>query len=202
MVDEYLLGAEVVYGVRDDRTTDTIFKRLTAQGFYKIMKALGVGLIYNHADYRLLSRNAVDALKGFREVNLFLRGIVPLIGFRSAVVYYKRRERFAGKTKYPLQKMFAFALEGITSFSVTPLRIISVTGFLIFSLSLLMSVYVLLMRLLTDETLPGWTSTVLPIYLLGGVQIFFLGLIGEYLGKVYQEIKNRPRYIIEKFVDE
>lgn len=151
--------------------------------------------------YRLLSRNAIEALKGYREVNLFLRGIVPLIGYRSSIVYYKRTQRFAGESKYPFKKMLAFALEGITSFSVTPLRIITTSGLLIFALSMIMGVYVLMVKLLTNDALPGWTSTVLPLYFLGGVQIFFLGIIGEYLGKVYKEVKDRPRYIIEKIIN-
>lgn len=200
MINKHSQGAEVVYGVRDDRTTDSAFKRTTAQGFYEIMRLLGVEVITNHADFRLMSRAAIESLKEFREVNLFIRGIVPLIGFQSAIIYYKRSERFAGETKYPLKKMVAFALDGITSFSVTPLRIITVIGFMIFTLSILMSMYILIVKLLTDAAMPGWASTVLPVYLLGGLQILFLGIIGEYLGKVYTEVKNRPRYIIEKSI--
>ncbi len=198
MLEAYSQGAEIVYGVRDDRKSDTVFKRLTAQGFYRFIEILGVEVVNNHADYRLLSRNVIDSLKDFREINLFLRGIVPLIGFRSAIVYYHRGKRFAGESKYPLKRMLAFALDGITSFSVIPLRLITISGLLIFSISMLMSLYILLVKLFGDSALPGWASTVLPVYLLGGVQIFFLGIIGEYIGKVYIEVKRRPRYIIEK----
>jgi glycosyltransferase involved in cell wall biosynthesis len=201
MLDAHYQGAEIVYGVRDDRESDTAFKRLTAQGYYRLIEFLGVEVVYNHADYRLLSRKAINSLKDFREINLFLRGIVPLIGLRSAIVYYKRGERFAGESKYPLKKMLAFALEGITSFSIVPLRIITIVGLLIFSISMLMSLYILLVKLFGDTALPGWASTVLPVYLLGGVQIFFLGIIGEYLGKIYTEVKRRPRYIIEKCIN-
>jgi glycosyltransferase involved in cell wall biosynthesis len=201
MLDAHYQGAEIVYGVRDDRESDTVFKRLTAQGYYRLIEFLGVEVVYNHADYRLLSRKAINSLKNFREINLFLRGIVPLIGLRSAIVYYKRGERFAGESKYPLKKMLAFALEGITSFSIVPLRIITIVGLLIFSISMLMSLYILLVKLFGDTALPGWASTVLPVYLLGGVQIFFLGIIGEYLGKIYTEVKRRPRYIIEKCIN-
>jgi glycosyltransferase involved in cell wall biosynthesis len=201
MVEQYIQGADIVYGVRDDRTTDTLFKRTTAHVFYRLMAFLGVDIVYNHADYRLMSRRAVEALKEFQEVNLFLRGIVPLIGFRSAVVYYKRSERFAGDTKYSLRKMLSLALEGVTSFSVTPLRIITSLGLLIFAFSMLMSLYVFSIKIFTNTAVPGWASTVLPIYLLGGIQIFCIGIIGEYIGRIYREVKARPRYIIEKFIN-
>jgi glycosyltransferase involved in cell wall biosynthesis len=201
MVQQYTNGADIVYGVRDDRSTDTIFKRTTAQAFYRMMAFLGVDIVYNHADYRLMSRRAVDALKKFTEVNLFLRGIVPLIGFRSVVVCYTRSERFAGESKYSLRKMLSLALEGVTSFSVTPLRIITGLGLLIFAFSILMSLYVFSIRLFTNTAVPGWASTVLPIYLLGGVQIFCVGIIGEYIGRIYREVKARPRYIIEKYIN-
>lgn len=200
MIDASKKGADVVYGVRDDRTTDTIFKRGTAHGFYRLMEALGVKIIYNHADYRLMTRRAINALMNYHEVNLFLRGIIPLLGFQSAIVYYKRSERFAGKSKYPLRRMLSLALEGVTSFSVTPLRIVTVLGAMIFALTMLMSLYIVSARLFTNLTVPGWASTVLPIYLLGGVQIFCIGILGEYLGKVYREVKGRPRYIIEKVI--
>lgn len=198
MVDEHLRGAQIVYGVRDDRSTDSAFKRGTAQAFYRLMSLLGVEVLYNHADFRLMSRAAVEALKQFREVNLFLRGIVPLIGFRSSIVTYKRSERFAGESKYPLRRMISFALEGITSFSVTPLRIVTALGITIFAFSMLMSLFVVAARLFTDRVVPGWASTVLPVYLLGGIQIFCIGIIGEYIGKIYKEVKDRPRYIIEE----
>lgn len=200
MLDEYRGGAEVVYGVRDDRSSDSFFKRATAKAFYRLMDALGVDTVYNHADFRLMSRRAVDAAKEFREVNLFLRGIVPLIGFRSAVVYYDRFERFAGVSKYPLRKMLGLALNAITAFSVVPLRLITLTGFAVFSLSVAMVAWTLWTRMYSGEAVPGWASTLIPIYFLGGIQILCIGIIGEYLGKVYQETKARPRYIIEKVV--
>ncbi len=200
MLKSYAQGAQVVYGVRKDRSSDGLFKRASAQGFYRFIRALGVDSVYNHADFRLLSRRAVEALKNFREVNLFLRGIVPLIGFKSAIVYYARSERFAGVSKYPLRKMLALALDAVTSFSIVPLRLITALGFLVFVLSCVMGAWTLWVRLFTDHAVPGWTSTLLPIYLLGGIQILCVGIIGEYLGKVYQETKARPRYIIEKLV--
>jgi polyisoprenyl-phosphate glycosyltransferase len=200
MLDSYKRGAQVVFGVRNDRTTDSFFKRATAQGFYALMRSLGAESIPNHADFRLMSRRAIEALRSFREVNLFLRGIVPLIGFKSAVVYYSRSARFAGETKYPLRKMIALALEAITSFSVVPLRFITFIGFAVFVFSCLMAARTLWIRLLTTQAVPGWASTLLPIYFLGGVQLMCLGVVGEYLGKIYQEAKARPRYIIEKSI--
>ncbi|HEX5461238.1 MAG TPA: glycosyltransferase family 2 protein [Steroidobacteraceae bacterium] len=198
MLDQHELGMEVVYGVRDDRSSDGLFKRASALGFYRLIRALGVESVHNHADFRLLSRRAVEALKDFREVNLFLRGIVPLIGFKSSVVYYTRTERVAGTSKYPLRKMLALAVDAVTSFSVVPLRLISALGFLVFLFSAGMGLWTLWVRLFTDRAVPGWTSTLLPIYVLGGLQILCVGILGEYLGKVYQETKRRPRYIIEK----
>jgi glycosyltransferase involved in cell wall biosynthesis len=198
MVRQHHLGAEVVYGVREHRNADSAFKRLTAVGFYRLMKLLGADSISNHADFRLMSRRAVEALKQFGEVNLFLRGIVPLIGFRSAIVRYDRLERRAGVTKYPLRRMLGLALDAITSFSVVPLRIITFIGFVVFLLSAAMGGWALWAHLFSDQTLPGWTSTILPIYFLGGVQILCIGILGEYMGKLYQEAKARPRYIIEK----
>ncbi|HZT03144.1 MAG TPA: glycosyltransferase family 2 protein [Steroidobacteraceae bacterium] len=198
MLAQHAQGMQVVYGVRDNRASDGVFKRSSAQGFYHLIRALGVESVYNHADFRLLSRRAVDALKDFREVNLFLRGIVPLIGFKSSVVYYTRTERFAGTSKYPLRKMLGLALDAVTSFSVVPLRLITALGFLVFLFSAAMGLWTLWVRLFTDRAVPGWTSTLLPIYVLGGLQILCIGIIGEYLGKVYQEAKRRPRYIIEK----
>jgi glycosyltransferase involved in cell wall biosynthesis len=200
MLDSYKRGAQVVFGVRNDRTTDSFFKRATAQAFYGLMRSLGAESIPNHADFRLMSRRAIEALQSFREVNLFLRGIVPLIGFRSAVVYYSRSARFAGETKYPLRKMIGLALEAITSFSVVPLRFITFIGFAVFAFSCLMAARTLWIRLLTVQAVPGWASTLLPIYFLGGVQLMCLGVVGEYLGKIYQEAKARPRYIIEKSI--
>lgn len=198
MLKQHAQGAHVVYGVRNNRASDGLFKRASALGFYRTIRALGVESVYNHADFRLLSRRAVDALKDFREVNLFLRGIVPLIGFRSSVVYYTRTERVAGVSKYPLRKMLALALDAVTSFSVVPLRMISALGFIVFLFSAGMGLWTLWVKLFTDAAVPGWTSTLLPIYLLGGLQILCIGVLGEYLGKVYQETKGRPRYIIEK----
>jgi glycosyltransferase involved in cell wall biosynthesis len=200
MMQEYARGAHVVYGVRNDRTSDGVFKRVTAHTFYRLIRALGAESVYNHADFRLMSARAVEALKEFREVNLFLRGIVPLIGFKSAIVYYTRSERLAGKSKYPLRKMIALALDAVTSFSVAPLRFITGIGFLVFLLSGAMGLWTIWVKLFTDRAVPGWASTLLPIYLLGGIQILCIGVIGEYLGKVYQETKARPRYIIEKHV--
>jgi glycosyltransferase involved in cell wall biosynthesis len=198
MVDRYLGGCDVVYGVRKRRETDSFFKRITAEGFYKLIEFLGAQTIYNHADYRLLSRRAIEALKDFREVNLFLRGIIPLIGLESAVVYYDRDARFAGESKYPLRKMIGLALDAVTSFSVVPLRLITLTGFVVFFFTASMSAFVLWTKFFTDIAIPGWTSTLLPIYFLGGIQILCLGVIGEYLGKLYAESKARPRYLIEK----
>jgi len=198
MLKQHAQGAHVVYGVRDNRASDGVFKRASAQGFYRVIRALGVESVYNHADFRLLSRRAVEALKDFGEVNLFLRGIVPLIGFKSSVVYYARTERVAGVSKYPLHKMLALALDAVTSFSVVPLRMISALGVLVFLFSAGMGVWTLWVRLFTERAVPGWTSTLLPIYALGGLQILCIGILGEYLGKVYQETKRRPRYIIEK----
>jgi len=198
MLSHHARGMHVVYGVRHDRSSDGLFKRATALGFYRMIRSLGVESVYNHADFRLLSRRAVEALKDFREVNLFLRGIVPLIGFKSAVVYYTRTRRAAGVSKYPVRKMMALALDAVTSFSVVPLRLISVLGVLVFLFSAGMGVWTLWVRLFTDRAVPGWSSTLLPIYTLGGLQILCIGILGEYLGKVYQETKRRPRYIIEK----
>ncbi|WP_374718925.1 glycosyltransferase family 2 protein [Parageobacillus toebii] len=195
-VQKFHEGYEIVYGVRNKRDTDTFFKRHTAQWFYKLMRAMGVDLVYNHADYRLMSRRAVEELERFEEVNLFLRGIVPLLGFRSTTIYYDRKERFAGKTKYPLKKMIAFALDGITSFSITPIRIISLIGFVSFFVSLLFGVYFLLLKF-TGHTQTGWTSLITSIWFLGGLQLIAFGLIGEYIGKIYKETKRRPRYIVD-----
>jgi polyisoprenyl-phosphate glycosyltransferase len=201
MIDKHLQGSEIVYGVRDDRSLDSWFKRTSASLFYKLMSHLGSDILYNHADFRLLSRRAINVLQEFHETNLFLRGVVPLIGLKSSMVHYKRNQRIAGKTKYPLKKMINFAVEGLTSFSVTPLRIITLVGFMIFLVSLVMIFYILSLRLFSNSAIPGWASTILPIYFLGGVQILFIGILGEYLGKTYQEIKRRPRYIIEKFLN-
>lgn len=197
MLDRYRDGCDIVYGVRRRRETDTFFKRFTAESFYRMIALLGAQTISNHADYRLLTRRAIDALKEFREVNLFLRGIVPLIGYKSAIVRYDRQARFAGESKYPLRKMIGLALDAVTSFSVVPLRFITLVGLLVFLFTIGMSGYVLWIRFLTDIAVPGWASTVLPVYFLGGVQILCIGVIGEYLGKLYAESKARPRFVIE-----
>ncbi|MCI6692266.1 MAG: glycosyltransferase family 2 protein [Clostridium sp.] len=195
-VEEYYSGSDIVYGVRSSRKTDTFFKRTTALGFYKFMDKLGVNVVYNHADYRLMSKRALEALAEFKEVNLFLRGIVPLIGYKYSIVEYERHERFAGESKYPLKKMLAFAIDGITSFSVKPIRLISVLGFSIFFISLIALIYSLVVKFL-GKTEVGWTSIVISIWMLGGIQLLSLGVIGEYIGKIYNETKARPRYIIK-----
>lgn len=195
-VEEYYSGSDIVYGVRSSRKTDTFFKRTTALGFYKLMDKLGVNVVYNHADYRLMSKRALEALAEFKEVNLFLRGIVPLIGYKYSIVEYERHERFAGESKYPLKKMLAFAVDGITSFSVKPIRLISVLGFSIFFISLIALIYSLVVKFL-GKTEVGWTSIVISIWMLGGIQLLSLGVIGEYIGKIYNETKARPRYIIK-----
>jgi glycosyltransferase involved in cell wall biosynthesis len=193
-------GYDIVYGVRKSRTTDTFFKRSTAQGFYRVMSKMGVNIVYNHADYRLMSKRVLQELSNFKEVNLFLRGLVPLIGYKSTEVYYDRHERFAGESKYPLKKMLAFAFDGITSFSITPIRLISAVGFAMFGISLLIAVYTIISKLL-GTTVWGWSSLMLSIWFIGGLQLVALGLIGEYIGKIYKEVKQRPKYIIETLLD-
>lgn len=195
-VEKYMEGCDVVYGVRNKRETDTFFKRTTAEGFYKFMKILGVDVVFNHADYRLMSRRALEGLSEYKEVNLFLRGIVPLIGFKSDYVYYDRSERFAGESKYPLKKMISFALDGITSFSVKPLKLISNLGILISVLSIFGLLYALISHL-CGVTVAGWTAIVASIWLLGGLQMLCLGVVGGYIGKIYSEVKQRPRFLIE-----
>lgn len=196
MVDEFKKGNDIVYGVRSSRDTDTFFKRNTAQVYYWLLKKLGVDIVYNHADYRLMSRKTIEALKLHGEVNLFLRGLIPTLGFRSTQVTYARNERFAGESKYPLKKMLGLALEGVTSFSIAPLRFISGLGFIIFFLSMIVSIWAVYTYFVTESAIPGWTSSVLPMYLLGGVQLLSLGMIGEYVAKTYMETKKRPRYIV------
>ena len=199
MVDRFAEGYEVVYGVRSSRKTDTFFKRTTAEGFYKVMQAMGVDTVYNHADYRLMSRRALEALAEFDEVNLFLRGIVPLVGFKSTEVTYERGERFAGESKYPLKKMLAFALEGITSMSVKPIRMIATLGLLIFLVSIGMLIYSLV-RFFMGYTIIGWASLAVSIWALGGIQLLAIGVIGEYIGKIYLETKHRPTYLISDYL--
>jgi glycosyltransferase involved in cell wall biosynthesis len=200
MVEKYYEGNDVVYGVRSARKTDTFFKKFTAQSFYKIMQAMGVDIVYNHADYRLMSKRALEGLSEFKEVNLFLRGIVPLIGYKSDVVTYERHERFAGESKYPLKKMLAFATDGITSFSIKPIRLITTCGFLIFAVSLLMLLYFLVVHFM-GRTIHGWTSTIVSIWAIGGLQLLAIGIVGEYIGKIYLETKERPKFIIEEILD-
>ena len=195
-VDEYYLGNDIVYGVRSSRKKDTFFKRTTALGFYKFMENLGVNVVYNHADYRLMSKRAVEGLEEFKEVNLFLRGIIPLIGYKYSIVEYERHERFAGESKYPLKKMISFAIDGITSFSIKPIRIIAVLGFSILIVSIIALIYSLIVKFM-GKTEAGWTSLVISIWMIGGIQLFSLGIIGEYIGKIYNETKARPRYIIK-----
>lgn len=200
MVRKHGAGADIVYGVRKARRMDSILKRSTAQFYYKLLSILGVEIIYNHADFRLMSRRGLDCLGGYTEVNLFLRGIIPLLGFSTDTVYYDRVERFAGESKYPFKRMVGLALDGITSFSIVPLRIISALGLLVCAFSLLMIVWAVYSKLVLHSALPGWASAVVPIYFLGGVQILSIGVLGEYIAKIYLETKRRPRYLIEKVV--
>ena len=197
MVRKYREGYKVVYGVRKDRSVDSTFKRLSAEIFYWVMAKLGTGVIKNHADFRLISKEVRDVLKRMEEVNLFLRGMIPFIGFPHTVVEYERKERVAGRTKYPLGKMISFAWEGISSFSLVPLKVITITGFLIFLASLIMSVWAVIVKI-SGRSIAGWLSVVLPMYILGGLNLFFLGILGEYVGKIYLETKRRPRYIVEE----
>lgn len=199
MLQKHEEGAEIVYGVRSARKTDTFFKKATAQGYYKILRLMGAEIVYNHADYRLMGRRALDALESFKEVNLFLRGIVPLIGFKTDTVFYERHERFAGESKYPLKKMISFAAEGITSLSVKPIRLISSLGFIIFMISIAMLVYFLI-RHFSGATVAGWTSIVVSVWAIGGLQLLAIGVIGEYIGKIYLETKSRPKFIVDEYL--
>ena len=199
-VRKFMEGCDVVYGVRNKRDTDTAFKKFTALGFYKFMKVLGVDIVYNHADYRLMSKRALEGLAEYKEINLFLRGIVPLIGYRHDYVYYDRHERFAGESKYPLKKMIAFAVDGVTSFSVKPLRLISSFGIIIALLSVFGLLYALISHIL-GVTVPGWTAIVCSIWLLGGIQLFCVGIVGVYVGKIYNEVKQRPRFRVETYLE-
>ena len=201
MIDKFNEGVDVVYGVRSKRTTDTFFKRFTAEGFYNVMNSLGANTVYNHADYRLMSRRALLGLAEFGEVNLFLRGIVPMVGYKSDVVYYERAERFAGESKYPLKKMLSFAVEGITSLSTKPIKLITGLGIFIFLVSIAVFIYSLI-RYFNNQTVPGWTTTVLSVWFIGGLMMISLGVIGEYIGKIYLETKNRPRFIIESYLSD
>ena len=197
MLSSFQSGADIVYGVRKARDKDTAFKKYTALAFYKLMQIMGIKIPDNHAHYRLMSARAVCKLLEFSEVNLFLRGIVPLLGYKSAVVHYERAARLAGQSKYPLGKMLSFAFDGITSFSVVPLRLMSILGVVLFGFAVIYGFYALYMRLFTDTPISGWTSTVLLLLFFGGVQFLGLGIMGEYIGKIYAEVKRRPRYIVE-----
>ena len=198
MLDAYRDGADVVYGVRAGRASDTAFKRSTAELYYKLLAMLGVRIVYNHADFRLLSRRALTALKEFAEANLFIRGIVPLVGFKSTQVYYERAERFAGESKYPLKKMLALAVDGVTSFTAFPLRLIAFLGIFVSLMSACMILWTIWVKLFTDDALPGWASSVIPTYFLGGIQLLSIGILGEYVAKIYLESKRRPRYFIDE----
>lgn len=200
MVDKYYAGADIVYGVRSERGTDSFFKRTTAQTFYKFMAAMGVRSVYNHADFRLMSARAMKALSCYNERNLFLRGIVPEIGYKTDCVYYARKPRMAGESKYPLKKMLSFAWDGITSFSIKPITIVAVFGAIIIFCSVIAFIYTLISYFL-GHTVPGWSSLMISIWFLGGVQLFSLGIVGQYVGKTYIESKERPRYNIEEFLD-
>lgn len=198
-IDEFDKGYDVVYGVRSSRKSDTFFKKSTAEGFYKVMQLLGVNIVFNHADYRLMSRRALDGLSEFKERNLFLRGIIPLIGYPSTTVEYERHERFAGESKYPLKKMLSFAFNGITSFSIKPIRMILNTGVLMFLISIVIMIWSVVDKY-RGNTVPGWTSLMVSIWMIGGIQLISIGFVGEYIGKIYEETKKRPRFIIESFL--
>lgn len=198
MVDRFRSGDEIVYGVRKQRPGDKLLKRVTAETFYRLLRSLGSESIYNHADFRLLSRRVIECLETYREVNLYLRGIIPLIGFRSSVVFYDRGDRLAGTSKYPLRKMIALALDAVTSFSIVPLRLITLTGFAIFAGSIALTMWVLWVRFFGHNAVPGWASILLPLCFFGGLQLFCTGMLGEYLGKTYAEVKARPRFFIER----
>ena len=197
MLEKYYNGCDIVYGVRSNRKKDTWFKKTTAQGFYKFMKKMGADIVYNHADYRLTSKKILDNFEDFKEVNLFLRGIFPLIGYKTDIVYYERKERFAGVSKYPLKKMLNFAWDGITSFSVKPIRLLLNFGITLFIISILITIYCVISKII-GNTVPGWTFLACSIWIMGGIQMISLGIIGEYIGKIYSETKRRPRYIISR----
>jgi len=200
MVIKHREGAEIVYGIRNHRGSDTHFKRVSAEGYYRLLRLLGVDMVFNHADFRLMSRAAIKALEQYGEVNMFLRGVIPQLGFKTANVFYKRKERFAGETKYSTGKMLALAWDGLTSFSSLPLRWITILGFIVSIFSFTIGGWALITRLFFNGSVPGWASTVIPMYFLGGIQLLSLGIIGEYIAKIYAETKHRPRYIIEKSI--
>ncbi|MBM6886883.1 glycosyltransferase family 2 protein [Pseudoflavonifractor phocaeensis] len=201
MVEQYYAGCDIVYGVRSSRKKDTFFKRFTAEGFYKLMNAMGAETVFNHADYRLMSKRALEGLAQFKEVNLFLRGIVPMIGYRTAAVSYERGERFAGESKYPLKKMLSFAMEGITSLSVKPIRMITGLGFVVFLISIAMLIYSVV-RWAMGETILGWASLICSVWAIGGLILLSLGVIGEYIGKIYLETKERPRFLLREVLED
>ena len=201
MIEKYLNGIDIVYGVRSSRAKDTFFKKASAEVFYKTMKYLGADTVFNHADYRLMSRRAIEGLAEFKEVNLFLRGIIPMIGYPSDFVYYERGKRFAGESKYPLGKMISFAVEGITSLSIRPIRLITVMGFLIFIMSIIMTIYSFV-RHFMGATIVGWTTLMVSVWAIGGLILLALGIVGEYIGKVYLETKERPRFLVEQFLND
>lgn len=201
MIEKYLNGIDIVYGVRSSRAKDTFFKKASAEVFYKTMKYLGADTVFNHADYRLMSRRAIEGLAEFKEVNLFLRGIIPMIGYPSDFVYYERGKRFAGESKYPLGKMISFAVEGITSLSIRPIRLITVMGFLIFIMSIIMTIYSFVRHFL-GATIVGWTTLMVSVWAIGGLILLALGIVGEYIGKVYLETKERPRFLVEQFLND
>ena len=201
MVENYLNGYDVVYGVRSSRKTDTFFKRFTAEAFYKLMKGLGVDIVFNHADYRLMSKRAVQGLLQYKEVNVFLRGIVPQVGYPWTTVEYERAERFAGESKYPLKKMLAFAFDGITSFSIKPIRLITSLGVGISGISIILLIWAIVTKIL-GGTVAGWSSLMVSIWFIGGIQLLCLGVVGEYIGKIYAETKHRPLFIIENILNE
>jgi len=199
MIEKYRAGCEIVYGVRSNRKTDSFFKRSTAQSFYRFMRFLGVDVVYNHADFRLMGRNAIEALAEYGEVNLFLRGIIPLLGFKTDIEYYTRAERLAGTSKYPLGKMLQFAFEGVTSFSIKPLRFITLLGVLIFAVSIAMIAH-FFVRYFSGHTISGWASIACSLWGIGGLILFSIGIVGEYIGKIYMEAKRRPRFHVERFL--
>lgn len=196
MIEKYNQGNDIVYGVRSKRTTDTWFKRTTAEAYYKMMKLLGADIIHNHADYRLMSQRALNIFFEYPEHNMFIRGVVPLVGLQSAIVYYERAERFAGESKYPLKRMISFALDGITSFSIMPIRLVTYAGFLTAFIGILLLIYTIIVYL-SGKTTHGWSSLMISIWVVGGIQLISLGIVGEYIGKIFKEVKNRPRYTIE-----
>ncbi|MDL2248730.1 glycosyltransferase family 2 protein, partial [Tyzzerella sp. OttesenSCG-928-J15] len=200
MMDKYYEGCDIVYGVRSARDTDTFFKKTTAEGFYKVMEKLGAKVVFNHADYRLMSKRALEGLKEFKEVNLFLRGMVPMVGYKSGVVEYERGERFAGESKYPLKKMLAFAFEGITSLSISPIRFITGLGITVFAISMLMLIYYIVVYF-TGGAVSNWAPVMVSLWAIGGLQLLCIGIVGEYVGKVYMETKARPRFIVQDFLN-